>query len=86
MAVLHDGHARALEIDELALRALEGGEGESGGTGVEVVDTSHVSLLAKAGFEAGSGALYHGPAGATFADIVRQVTVLGTLFFEARPR
>ncbi len=56
VAVLHDRHARALEVDELALRALEGGEGEAGGAGVEVVARAMVFSLGSPGAPGGNGA------------------------------
>ena len=40
---------RALEVEELALRALEGGERQRGGAGVEVGDTRHERLLGSGG-------------------------------------
>ena len=47
VAVLDDRHARALEVEELVPRALERGEGEPGGTGIEVVNARHVDATSR---------------------------------------
>src|ERR1019366_2865315 len=39
--VLHDGHAGALEIEELGARSFERGERQRGGTGVEIHRAGH---------------------------------------------